>query len=70
MSMVNGSHDAGDAPEPEPVAPAPDEPVLPCSIAAHRGDRWRLAAGGPIVCSKCHPPAPGLDVERLEGRSN
>lgn len=25
--------------------------------------RWKLKAGGPLICLICHPPANGLDVE-------
>ncbi len=28
-----------------------------------RPREWRLAAGGPWTCARCHPPADGLDVE-------
>lgn len=33
-----------------------------CAYPRHRGSDWRLAAGGPLVCGVCHPPAPGLDI--------
>jgi hypothetical protein len=31
---------------------------------AHRKTLWRVR-GGPWVCGVCHPPAPGLETERL-----
>lgn len=38
-----------------------------CPYPGHRGRDWRLAAGGPVVCGVCHPPARGLAViEALE----
>lgn len=36
-----------------------------CSYPAHRGEDWKLASGGPVVCGVCHPPARGLKVERV-----
>lgn len=36
----------------------------PCGYASHRGRRWRLRSGGPVICGICHPPAV-LDIEEL-----
>lgn len=38
-----------------------------CPYDRHRLHDWRLAAGGPVVCGVCHPPAPGLEVEIFAG---
>jgi hypothetical protein len=47
-------HDA--VPTPELTGPAAPAPMPPSGYTAHRavGD-WRLATGGPWVCSICHP---------------
>ena len=37
----------------------------PCPYPDHRETDWRLVSGGPVACGVCHPPARGLDVERV-----
>ncbi len=57
----------GQCPEPQSDDPQPPAPSMngtqpPCS--RHPGAAvWRLAAGGPPQCGKCHEPVDGIDVE-------
>lgn len=40
----------------------------PCPYECHRGSDWRLSPEHPPRCGVCHPPAGGLEVERVERR--
>lgn len=38
----------------------PTGTIAACPYPRHRRADWRLAAGGPVMCGLCHPPAEGL----------
>ena len=54
----------------EEITPGPTPTgAAPCAYPRHRGREWRLAAGGPVRCGVCSPPAAGLEVVRLAGEA-
>ncbi len=41
----------------------------PCHYAGHRTSDWRKTPAYPVMCGVCHPPVPGMAVERIGGRT-